>query len=58
VVYALIMDVEISRDDLSKFYCWLDVAGLLPKDFKEVMDFITRLFNAVKFDYMSVYECC
>jgi len=53
VVYVLIMDVEISHADVYKFYCWLDVAGFLPKDFRDVMDFITRLFNAMKFNYME-----
>ena len=54
VVYVLIMNVEIDRGEVDKFHCWLDVAGFLPKNSKDVMDFVTELFNSIKFDYMFV----
>jgi hypothetical protein len=56
VVYARIMDVEISRGVINEFRCRLDVAGFLPRDLRDVVNFVTELFRTMRFNYMNVSE--
>ena len=56
MVYVRIMDVEISRGVINEFHCRLDVAGFLPRDLRDVVNFVTELFKTMRFNYMNVSE--